>query len=246
MIDGQVVVEVLQNGIERISPAGDVVSGVDLSGRKFRLLSIGATWVDCDFSGCVLEDPPWGSGRSRSVFAGCKFDGAVIRNPGGYVRFANCSFENVRISSWRGNQVDLVDCVFSGTLKTGYFCHVPLPDPLFPHWVPNEVVGNDFSRAKLVDWEFRGGVDLERQVLPSGPDYFYFPDAEAAQVCGERIAAQWEDPVQRDRLLFWMTLAQAAIDGGQRQRLERPKDLPRSQWVWRTEFWERVRDCVGG
>ena len=62
----------------------------------------------------------------------------------------------------------------------------------------NGFIGNDLSSADLVDVDFRGGIDLTKQILPSGPDYIYIADTGmAARIAGE-LAAEL-DPAQRIR-----------------------------------------------
>jgi hypothetical protein len=96
-------------------------------------------------------------------------------------------------------------CVFTGRLRTvkfwaghpaeqllrhyeGHerFCATHgLPPPSAATRAPmlreiNEFHGNDFSGVELVSVEFRRGVDLTRQVLPTAEGYLYLPDAGAA------------------------------------------------------------------
>ena len=50
---------------------------------------------------------------------------------------------------------------------------------------PNDFLGNDFSQADLVDTDFREGIDLSQQRLPSGPDFL--------------VLDHWPDRVERAR-----------------------------------------------
>jgi len=159
----------------------------DYSGVKSpQLESHGSTFTNCRFDSMRIDCFKFASGKKRSVYRDCSFDGIRIKRVmGGLVRFERCSFRNVLISGWSLQACDLVDCVFTGKMKSGRgggsFWGAPMS-----HWQTqfkkrvNEFRGNNFSDCALVDMDFRTGIDLRLQVLPQGPDYFYIEDGKSA------------------------------------------------------------------
>jgi uncharacterized protein YjbI with pentapeptide repeats len=156
------------------------LDGADFSGRTLiQFVAIGSRFRACHFDKMRIQQASFGAGRETSEYVGCAFDGARIRfGPGGHARFVRCSFHNVDFRTWICRTVELVDCSFTGRLHQAVFYGLPsrMPwDTTTP--VRNEFRGNDFSGMDLVDVDFRGGIDLQEQRLPSGPEYLYIPSA---------------------------------------------------------------------
>jgi hypothetical protein len=175
---------------------------------------------------------------------GCSFDGTSLRALGGFTRFVNCTFRNVRVTKPAPDYLEFVDCTFTGRLTGLHFWGAPLDAPdryrrhatslarrglppppaaveslmLRPH---NDISGNDFSQATLIDVNFRFGVDLTLQKLPSGPDYIYVPDAAAAL---PRAQATLTDDRAR---AFLQRLLDREVAQGQHQLWLRPADFTR-------------------
>lgn len=79
------------------------------------------------------------------------------------------------------SRVELIDCTFSGQLRKAIFNGtVHEDDRLNAGQERNKFHGNDFSAMRLIAVDFRTGIDLTRQKLPSGPDYVYVPNAAEA------------------------------------------------------------------
>lgn len=179
--------------------------GADYSGRRLTSLSVrGSRFERCRFDRIRAKGVAFSTGYDLSEYLDCSFDG--VRFPSvsaGFSRFVRCSFRDVDIKDLGGDYLELVDCVFTGKLRTTVFWGAP-PQP----WAEkryqsslrffaregreeppgyrelarrpsNEFHGNDFSGAELIDVSFRG-IDLTRQRLPTGDGYLYLPDAETA------------------------------------------------------------------
>ena len=159
------------------------LQGEDYSGREFfQFCTIGSRLERCRFDDTRIKSAQFGSGRETSEFIECSFDRASMdMGPGGFARFVDCSFRNVKIHNWICFKVELVRCTFSGRIERAIFNGtVPEADRPFARRDRNEFHDNDFSEADLVDVGFRSGIDLTRQRLPSGPDYLFLPDGAAA------------------------------------------------------------------
>ena len=224
-------------GQSRVSDADRVVLSAqrlmdaDFGGRRLSQFSAdGCRFDRCRFDGAVVDSASFGAGRRVSEYVGCSFDGAKLRmGPGGYARFVDCTFENTVIEGWFCFAVEVVGCTFSGRLKKVVFNgSVPPDDQGVAGRKTNMFEGNDFSRAKLVDVDFRTGIDLTKQRLPVGEEYTYFGDAAAA-VRRARIAYNsWEDPELKERARALLVLMERNVAAGQGQLLMRCDDFPRA------------------
>jgi len=156
------------------------VSRRDFSGQADGYFgAVGCTFDDCDFSNMKLREFTFAGGKEPTRYSRCKFDGSRIQHViAGMARFENCSFLNVEINKLFSQAAEFVDCVFSGVLR-----HAVFYGRVFQTYsgatsrVVNEFSGNDFSAMRFIDVDFRQGVDLSRQRLPSGDDYLYLKDA---------------------------------------------------------------------
>ena len=146
-------------------------SGLDIEGFHAQA----STFDRCDFSGSKLHEGSL-SVPSASVYRDCRFDRAKLRfQDPGVARFERCSFDHTVIDHWSCSANDFVDCTFVGRFRDVEFSGGM--NPTLPRVVPmhpNEFRGNDFSRARLVATDFTGGIDLDAQTLPSGPEYRRF------------------------------------------------------------------------
>ncbi|MEU6024176.1 hypothetical protein [Micromonospora sp. NPDC047134] len=180
------------------------VIGVDYSADGLTgLVGVGARFVRCRFDGLRFQDVALGSGMDLSQYVECSFDGAVLTGTAGYSRFIGCTFRNSEIRDLTAGYLELVDCLFSGRIRSTTFWGAPPPgsaerftsDLAFlakqgraepPGYralalrESNKFHGNDFSGVDLVGVDFRYGIDLTRQRLPTGSDHLYLEDAEAA------------------------------------------------------------------
>ncbi|WP_157244768.1 pentapeptide repeat-containing protein [Nonomuraea typhae] len=139
--------------------------------------------------GCVLE---------RCDFTRAGFDYLAVFNS----RFVDCVFRRTRITSsmWHrarferclfdrsrltgvGDDVDFVDCVFTGRNKGLVF------------W-GDEVTGNDFTEADLAGVSF-DGVDFHTQRMPDRPDHALIDRAAERARTAHQIVGTW--PEERHR-----------------------------------------------
>jgi hypothetical protein len=200
----------------------------DFSGRELTQFgSIGSTLERCRFDGVRIEGGAFGAGRSTSQYIDCTFDGADIHfGAGGFARFVRCSFRDATVREWYCFTVELVECTFTGLLSHVIFNGaVPQDKRRVVRRKLNEFRGNDFSGAELINVAFRTGIDLDGQDLPSGSDYLYIADADAALQWARSEVAQWRDErLRRGAHGFLGTLLDELV-GGQTQLLLRRSDF---------------------
>ncbi|WP_433077782.1 hypothetical protein ACQP1P_35470 [Dactylosporangium sp. CA-052675] len=211
---------------------------VSYAGRRMtKFAAIGSTFERCSFADVVCDDASFGAGTVQSEYRQCVFDGARLRMPAaGFARFVDCSFRNVNLRTWECNAVELVGCVFTGTLRSGWFSHVvPFADVDIVGREHNTIVDNDFTDLRMTGFDFLGGVDLSRQRLPAGPDYLYVPDGPAALAALAGALPGCPQPLRPavDRLLIGL---RRLVDEGQRQLWLRRKefigkDLDPGRWI---------------
>jgi hypothetical protein len=203
------------------------VKGADYSGRKLdKFCSIGSRFESCHFDKVRIVDASFAEGRETSEYVDCSFDGArMTMGPGGYARFVRCRFCGVDMRDWFCFAVELVDCIFSGSLRGSYFNGtVPEEKRQYAGRVQNEFHGNDFSGMEFVDVGFRSGIDLTKQRLPSGPGYVYIPDAGMALQRARLTVIHWEDVERRRLALVEIKILEQNVAAGQRQLFLRPAD----------------------
>lgn len=200
------------------------VRGRDYSGRKlFSFCAIGSRFEACRFDKVDIDDGSFGAGREMSEYIDCSFDGAQIRGCGTYVRFVRCSFRNVILRDWLCFSVEMIDCIFSGRMRGAFFNGtVPERNRQNVHRERNEFHGNDFSAMDLIDVDFRTGIDLTQQRLPTGPDYLYLPNAAVTVERAKSDIARWQDSKLKEQALSFVDIQDEQVNkGGQRQLLLR-------------------------
>jgi uncharacterized protein YjbI with pentapeptide repeats len=226
----------------------------DLSGRTLvSFTSIGSRFERCRFEKLRVRQAALGAGTEVSQFIDCSFDGSrLTMGSGGFARYVRCSFRGVDLRDWDADTVDLVDCVFTGKLRTvtfwgaqltqlarnRYEAHArfrekerlgPPPDAVRELMLreSNEITGNDFTGADLIKVNFRGGLDLTAQRLPAGADYLYLPDARGAiDRALADLDAHVPDAAMRPKVASFLTsVLGRELDMGQRQLLLRESDF---------------------
>lgn len=228
------------------------VSGEGYSRRRLeKFTAVGSRFERCRFEAMHIDDASMGSGMEVTEYLGCSFDGSVLRNGGGYARFVGCSFRDSRLIGWRGHYLEFIDCVFSGRIESTVLWGVP-PEGAAQRYASdvawlategrqapagyrelvlrehNEIRGNDLSGAELHGVDFKRGVALDQQQLPTGPGYLYLPDAETAVL--RALAAASARPADAlstavERLL--RSILDRDVKTGQRQILMREGDFVR-------------------
>jgi hypothetical protein len=201
--------------------------GQNYSGRTLlQFASIGSHLRACNFDQVQIRSAAFGSGRETSEFVECTFNGAQMNMaPGGFSRFVRCSFRDVNIRNWICFAVEMIDCKFSGRLETAIFNGTASEDRrAIIDRVSNEFHGNDFSAVDLIDVAFRTGIDLTKQVLPSGEDYLYLPHAASTVARAKSRVAGWDDEQMRRGAMAIIQGLEYELSGGQHQLLLRPSD----------------------
>jgi hypothetical protein len=200
--------------------------GENYSGRKLlQFASIGSHLRACNFDQTHIQSASFGSGRETSEFVECTFNGARMdMGPGGFSRFVRCSFHDVTIRDWICLSVEMIDCTFSGRLETAIFNGtVPEDEQALIGRARNEFHGNDFSAMDFRDVGFRTGIDLAKQILPSGEDYLYLPHAASAVAQAKLRVGSWDDELRRAAGAIIQGL-EYELSGGQQQLLLRASD----------------------
>jgi hypothetical protein len=180
-------------GTGRISLDGVTAVNVDFSGQSF--FDFGAEnceFVDCDFSRVSVEWLPFADCGAR--FLRCRFEEARIGDFGD-VALIGCDFTNAHLNGWFTWEADVIECRFAGRLE-GVVFTASDPDGRRR----NEIRGNDFREADLVDVAFRGGVDLDAQLLPSGPEYVRIRDLPSALRRARKQVKRWDGDERRSAL----------------------------------------------
>lgn len=141
----------------------------DWSGERFAsFFPVGCVFESCLFEGCYFVQACFGGGLEDSRYINCSFDRATIcATAPGNASFESCSFRNVDIIELFGQSIEMVNCEVSGIVRKGFLSGtVPAYAASGLGRITNRFDGNDFSKAGLVDFDFRTGIDLSRQKLP--------------------------------------------------------------------------------
>jgi hypothetical protein len=117
----------------------------------------------------------------------------------------------------------LIECTFQDTtIKRGVF-HGETGNPadLQPRRTRNEIRDNDFSGAELEDVDFRGGIDLTRQKLPTGESYLFIGDTCEASRVVRQLQSSLTDTQDLKRSQTLANLLDFDCSTGQRTQLLR-------------------------
>jgi uncharacterized protein YjbI with pentapeptide repeats len=172
-------------GKGHVSLEGITAVNVDFSAQSyFDFNAEGCEFVDCDFSCVCVKWLPFADGGAR--FLRCRFEEARIGDFGD-VTLIGCDFTNADLNGWFTWEADVIDCRFAGRLEGIVFTATD-PDSRRR----NEIRGNDFREADLVDVAFRDGVDLDAQLLPTGDEYLRIRDLPAALRQARKQVKRWE------------------------------------------------------
>ena len=132
-------------------------------------------FINCTFDHWTVRNITRVGRNSYARFIGCTFSHlrASYMRTGG-VEYINCQFKDAIVKRWDLTRGTWRNCTFTGTIREGVvwgYAHTS------PDHEPNECVGNDFSGLSYCGLEFRGGVDLSANSLPTGDDYVLIHDA---------------------------------------------------------------------
>jgi hypothetical protein len=195
------------------------LEGADFSRRDLKYAGIvnGSRLTRCDFSRSKFTSGCLGAGYETSTFVECVFDRCTMKDLSpGRATFVNCSFRDVKIRNFFCHKAQFVDCTFTGRIRKAIFSAKPTATTRNLGRDRNEYRGNDFSGVRLEDTAFRGGVDLDLQRLPEGPEYLIVRNAgEVLERAAEYIAAWPEEDLRKDALIKLSVLG-SDVEGGQR------------------------------
>jgi hypothetical protein len=158
--------------IDRDSRSGETFSNLKLDGL---------TVTESSLHGCSFEDlrarsSYFGAGVRQSTFENCVFRRCtLIFGAVGNARLMGCRFESCRLENMIGTALELIQCTFQDTTIKGGVFHGKTDDPALRR-TRNEFRDNDVSGAELDNVDFRGGIDLTRQKLPTGEKYLFVGD----------------------------------------------------------------------
>src|SRR6266849_97539 len=167
-------------------------TNVDFSGLSFHcFMPAGSTFVGCNFSRATFESVHLGLAQvqrdlrtpikpnapryPQTTFRNCEFSETKFNEDNFYignVRFDRCRFENARLNRMGSSTGEFVDCVFVGKLiQVGFAARPSREAAARIGRAFNEFRGNDYRETQMYDCSFSGGIDLDAQLLPSGPEY---------------------------------------------------------------------------
>lgn len=155
--------------------------GVTYTGRYDNLTIGNSRYENCVFDRVIAKNGTLAGGPNRTVYKDCVFRKCRLKIlHGGRATFDDCVFEDTELRTTMFFEGDFVDCRFVG----GKLVDVVINgEGGGRHGEPvrvNRVHGNDFSGTLMDGVAFRRGVDLTKQVLPTGPGYIYWPDIGVA------------------------------------------------------------------
>jgi hypothetical protein len=229
-------VRVHSKGYVKIPLEGDVsvdheqVTGVDYSVMGLKHFgSHGSRFEDCNFSRLRLDSLSFGAGEEKSEYINCMFDGSKFfaNTLLGKARFVNCSFRNIRSSRFLLTAGDLIGCVFSGRMDSTQIWGSTGPRAYIYGDFTNTIEGNDFSAVDFGDTEFRFGIDLAKQVLPSGPDYLFISEAETVLNRAYKDAAVMQDLAVRRAILEIIEDSLEKVREGQKDLFISKRRIPK-------------------
>jgi uncharacterized protein YjbI with pentapeptide repeats len=215
--------------------------GHTFSGSRFSDIWISGCQLErCDFSAVRADGftPGVSDSGGPSTYLDCVFDGAQMRlGPSGYGRFERCSFRNVDLRDWMWKGVDLVECTFTGSLRRTIMWGSTQDGRR-----TNEVRDNDLSGARLIDFTFRGGVDVTAQRMPAGGAGVVIADLVAIFPAVRERVVRWPDLDERRELWVYIQGLELDLDTGQRSYWFNPEDFGRAQRPSAATFAHILRD----
>lgn len=192
---------------------------------RWDAISISASeLVRCFFGDLHARSANFGGGLSQSTYTDCIFEDCdFVFGVIGDARFSRCRFNRCRLSHIFGTKLEMIDCSFPETRIERAVFHGTSRATMSGETKRkrNEFTGNDFSTADLVDVGFRGGIDLTKQVLPTGRDYVFVADTAGASTVAQHIAELDSKSREGKRAQSIQKSLKFLCSSGQRQALLR-------------------------
>jgi uncharacterized protein YjbI with pentapeptide repeats len=197
---------------------------VDFSGSRLEGLRLSNCEIlDCNFDSCRCKDwKIWGttiadssfrsadlrssalgglSDGQRNRFRAVDFTTADLRDASFYpsAEFVGCTFRSTQLTKVHFWASSFSDCSFEGDLEEVTFMR---SDPTAGDLPPNEMLRVDFSKARLLDVEFRG-LDLDRVTFPADPEHIIVEDYHDALGSLVRASSGKNDPTSRAMCAYY-------------------------------------------
>jgi hypothetical protein len=189
------------------------------SGRRLEnpLVANGSRLIRCDFRNARIEGGTLGGGLLPSEYVECNFDNVYMRRVvPGRATFVRCSFRHVNIYDLIFVEAQFIDCVFSGLLEGVVFSATPWEVDSDLGRTVNEYRKNDFSQCRMTDVAFRGGIDLDGQILPQDPDYVVLKNANESVGRAREEIERWPREVDRTEADIVLRVLESELRTGQK------------------------------
>lgn len=224
----KIKIKVAKTG-QKVSPGSNLtVNSENIVDRRYEKLRLNAiSVVESQLNRCVFEDihaesVNLGDGIIQSRYEDCVFTNCnFIFGTVGNVRLINCRFKRCSLLNLVGGTLEMIGCTFEDTRIERAVFHATSPRLAFysPVRSDNEFYDNDFSSAELLDVDFRGGIDLYSQRLPSGESYIFVADTcKAAELAG-KLQIDNLHPGESARLKSTVSLLKFYCSSGQKHQL---------------------------
>ena len=214
------------------------------SNEKYsKIMSISSTFIGCKFEGITAKDISFGAGMNESVYEGCSFDNSSFNSTAiGFARFIDCTFKNVKIKEFFGVQASFINCSFSGEIKKGKF-NGKFND-LSGRIYLNDIYGNDFSGANLIDVGF-DDVDLFKQEFPDCRRFRIIPDLKDFLSKKREEVKSLEDEKLSQEIIKTISIIEMASEGGNNQHFMDIDVFPKklidaAKWIFEDDKYNKV------
>jgi hypothetical protein len=179
------------------------VKAESFSGKDIDVFnSMQSEFTDCQFNDMNIKQICFGSGSKKSLFKNCNFDNSVFSAyVPGIARFENCSFKNIKVKDFFAIDIEMVNCIFSGEIKKGFFSGLFKDEK--GRIYNREYRDNDFSGLKLKynGWFSFRNIDLNLNKFPISDDLLLIYDLKSFLEKVKNNADKIEDNgIRRDLL----------------------------------------------
>jgi len=143
----------------------------DWSGKTFEDFGpVGCRFIDCSFEGAHFLRACFGGGVEDTTYVRCNFDRSTIRaRAPGFASFDSCTFRGAEFVEMFASGIEMINCDVGATIRKGFFNGaLSADDARLLGRSCNRFLNNDFSHARLLDFDFRSGIDESQQQLPPG------------------------------------------------------------------------------
>lgn len=209
----------------------DDATGLCLTGARFDAMHVVSPYMrDCVFEDVRVDHFAAVGHRGvplefvNCIFKNCDITANLVTNSS----FESVTFSGGWLRGWRCLGSSFINCAFSCQVVSGFVDASPYAGSQRAN-----VSRNDFSDADLCDFEFRGGVDLTQQRLPTAPPYRVVWDCRGLldYLSTKVTIKSIDDPSRKSDLEVFATLLNANLQGGQHHQLLDSRELKPSVWA---------------